>query len=293
MDVKNELCTEMFTKVTCELDKNNIPQEFSVVDVKDGRELTKVVFQQGPCKENGTNGVGNEDLLLMVLTRLQAFQNGKYACKENDMAITKIEEALMWLRKRTNKRKMQGILGTHLLETESIQLQPSKKTLVISAFPACGKTYCFNNAKDRYTMLDSDSSNFSWIKDANGNNTDQRNPDFPANYIQHIKDNIGKVDIIFVSSHANVRQALRDAGINVIYIYPDKKLKKEWIRRFKERGNDEKFISFISSHWNEFIDELDSESCELRFKFTHPNYHIHDIIDRIVLEGVCTDGNRN
>lgn len=56
--------------------------------------------------------------------------------------------------------------------------------------------------------LDSDSSNFSWVKDENGNNTKERNPEFPKNYIEHIKSNIGKVDVIFVSSHKVVREAL-------------------------------------------------------------------------------------
>lgn len=63
-----------------------------------------------------------------------------------------------------------------------------KNTIVISAFPACGKSYKVKNYNGKpYTMLDSDSSNFSWIKDELGNNTKVRNPDFPSNYIQHIK----------------------------------------------------------------------------------------------------------
>ena len=33
-----------------------------------------------------------------------------------------------------------------------------------------------------------------------------RNPEFPDNYIQPIKENIGKVDYIFVSSHKEVRR---------------------------------------------------------------------------------------
>jgi hypothetical protein len=37
-----------------------------------------------------------------------------------------------------------------------------KTTFVISAFPACGKSYCFNNYNDNYLkILDSDSSEFS------------------------------------------------------------------------------------------------------------------------------------
>lgn len=138
-----------------------------------------------------------------------------------------------------------------------------KDTFVISAFPGCGKSYCFNhyNGND-IKILDSDSSQFSWIKDSKGNNTKERNPDFPNNYIKHIKDNIGKVDIIFVSSHKIVRDALFDNDISTILIYPYKHCKDEYIKRFRGRGNDEKFIKFISDNWDNFIDEMDTIDCE-------------------------------
>jgi hypothetical protein len=134
-----------------------------------------------------------------------------------------------------------------------------KQTFVISAFPACGKSYCFNNHQDKYSILDSDSSEFSWVKDSEGNNTKERNPDFPSNYIKHIKDNIGKVDIIFVSSHEVVRKALFENDIKTIIVYPNKNLKDEWVRRFKERGNNEGFIKFISDNWDNFIDDIQNE----------------------------------
>ena len=43
------------------------------------------------------------------------------------------------------------------------------KTRIISAFPGVGKTYYYNEHKE--TTLDSDSSNFSWVKDSKGDNT--------------------------------------------------------------------------------------------------------------------------
>ena len=150
-----------------------------------------------------------------------------------------------------------------------------KPTIVISAFPACGKSFMFNNCNGKpFTMLDSDSSNFSWIKDENGNNTKDRNPDFPNNYIQHIKNNIRKVDVIFVSSHADVRKALNDNGIKFFMVYPDKSLKEEWVRRFKERGNDEKFIEFISNNWDNFIDDIEKEEKCLKEKLSETNLYI-------------------
>ena len=48
-----------------------------------------------------------------------------------------------------------------------------KDTKIIAAFPACGKTYYFENREEDNIVLDSDSSKFSWtyqgMKDKNGN----------------------------------------------------------------------------------------------------------------------------
>lgn len=130
-----------------------------------------------------------------------------------------------------------------------------KETIVVSAFPACGKSYVFNNQDNLgITCLDSDSSEFSWVKDSEGNNTKERNPDFPSNYIKHIKDNIGKVDFIFVSSHNEVVQALEDNSITWVKVSPEEGLKAEWVGRFWLRGNDSSFIKFISDNWDTFTD---------------------------------------
>lgn len=75
--------------------------------------LGHIHFQEGPIKEVGVNGCHNEDLLVIVLDRLQGFQNSDFKCRENDIAITKIEEALLWLNKRTRDREAKGIEGTH------------------------------------------------------------------------------------------------------------------------------------------------------------------------------------
>ena len=69
-------------------------------------------FQNGPIKEAGVNGVMNEDLIAIVIDRMQGFQNGDFKCRENALALTKLEEALMWLRKRTQDREDRGVEGT-------------------------------------------------------------------------------------------------------------------------------------------------------------------------------------
>lgn len=136
-----------------------------------------------------------------------------------------------------------------------------KNTKIISAFPACGKTYVFDNFKDK-VILDSDSSKFSWVI---VNNQKVRNPDFPENYINHIKENIGKVDYILVSTHDNVRKALEEAGIDFYLVYPDRSLKEEWIGRCFLRGSGEKFCQLIADNWDNWMDGLEEDSKKHRF----------------------------
>jgi hypothetical protein len=72
-----------------------------------------ILFQNGPIAETGVNGTTQEVLLAIVADRLRAFQAGPYACRENAMALTKVEEAMMWLHKRTLDRMRRGVEGTH------------------------------------------------------------------------------------------------------------------------------------------------------------------------------------
>lgn len=70
-------------------------------------------YQCGPRKdENSIHGILDQDLLEIVRHRLQCFQKGDYATRENALALTHIEEALMWMAKRANDRAERGVLGT-------------------------------------------------------------------------------------------------------------------------------------------------------------------------------------
>lgn len=75
-------------------------------------EVARILFQKGPIKESGVNGCHHEDLLAIVIDRLQNFQDSDYKCRENAIAITKLEEAMMWLNKRTQDRVNRGVEGT-------------------------------------------------------------------------------------------------------------------------------------------------------------------------------------
>lgn len=72
-----------------------------------------IQFQKGPLQESGLNGISNEVLLAIVEDRLLGFQSGEFACRENAVALTKIQEGMMWLQKRTLDRMKRGVEGTN------------------------------------------------------------------------------------------------------------------------------------------------------------------------------------
>ena len=115
-ELKRDLLRTKYTRVLVEEDfKYNAPHNFEVRRVEDDKLVCAIHFQEGPIKECGVNGVNNEDLINMVIERLEHFQRSEFACRENAIAITKLEEALLWLRKRTMAREQRGVEGTHIV----------------------------------------------------------------------------------------------------------------------------------------------------------------------------------
>ena len=115
-DKRNGLITQKYTQIKEEKDfKFNAPHTFKVERVEDNKELCVIHFQEGAIKEHGVNGVCNEDLIAMVIRRLEGFQASEFNCKENEKALEKLQESLMWLRKRTTDREVRGVEGTHVV----------------------------------------------------------------------------------------------------------------------------------------------------------------------------------
>ena len=84
-----------------------------LVDFSANEPAVVLSFQRGPIKEVGTNGITHEVLLAVLIDRMRGFQSGPYACRENALALTKLEEARMWLNERTRARVARGVEGTH------------------------------------------------------------------------------------------------------------------------------------------------------------------------------------
>lgn len=59
------------------------------------------------------DGTTNEEVLKVLIDRLH-YLNGKFPCRENAIVITKLEESLMWLNKRTSDRQARNVEGKHV-----------------------------------------------------------------------------------------------------------------------------------------------------------------------------------
>lgn len=76
-----------------------------------------IEWQNGPLgrglMRQEPNGAFVEGVIQSAIQRLEFFQDSKFKCRENALAITKLEEALHWLNWRTLKREQRDVEGTH------------------------------------------------------------------------------------------------------------------------------------------------------------------------------------
>ena len=76
-----------------------------------------ITWQNGPLGRNADrvepNGAFVETVIAAAKQRIEYYNESKFKCRENSMAITKLDEALMWLNKRTADRETRKVEGTH------------------------------------------------------------------------------------------------------------------------------------------------------------------------------------
>ena len=75
-------------------------------------------WQTGPLRNpdgsyNEPNGAFVETAIFAVIKRIESYQEGKFKCRENAIALTHLETALLWLHKRTEDREERGVEGTY------------------------------------------------------------------------------------------------------------------------------------------------------------------------------------
>lgn len=89
--------------------------EYLITDNNEPADVyVRIQMQNGARKlPDSIHGVLDTDLLEIVRHRLQSFQKGQFATRENAIALTHIEEALLWMNKRVEDRIERNVLGTN------------------------------------------------------------------------------------------------------------------------------------------------------------------------------------
>lgn len=93
--------------------------KYQLTNFEDKNSFQVIQFiEKTPTAEGSTelktvnDGTTNEELLEVLLDRLN-FLQAKFPCRENALAITNAEQALMWLNRRTQNRVRRGVEGTN------------------------------------------------------------------------------------------------------------------------------------------------------------------------------------
>lgn len=149
--------------------------------------------------------------------------------------------------------------------------------MIYSVFPGLGKSYTA-----RVTMagkaIDAESSKFQWLdydhhnEEKNKGKLKNKNPEWPENYIEFIKEQNTKDQIVLISAQPEILNKLGQQGIPFKTITPDVSTKNQIMERYEIRGNNKHFINMMSSNFEKFITSMDTNayaSDHLKLKENH------------------------
>lgn len=156
---------------------------------------------------------------------------------------------------------------------------------VIWGFPGIGKSFASNDS-----ILDVDCMlfEFTGVDDAslhgNKDNTFiDYNSEYPNNYINYV-NNI-KADIVLINCHLSLLSFFP----NVEIIYPAKELKEEYLLRYKNRGDHDSFIEYMSDNFTQMVDYIEKLPYK-KYKLVNKDMHLTDILNTEKREGLTMAG---
>lgn len=86
---------------------------FLLKDFHDDTPSQEICFYEMHGDGSHSSGTTLEEMLRVSIERLQDL-NSRFSCRENSIAITKMQEALLWLNERTRNRVERGVEGKHI-----------------------------------------------------------------------------------------------------------------------------------------------------------------------------------
>lgn len=123
-----------------------------------------------------------------------------------------------------------------------------KKSIIICGFPGIGKTTLSEMIRNKFKNLS--------VIDSEELHSDKLT--FPKSYVENIKNNFNKTNIILSSANPNVIEELINQNIWFTLFYPSLKRKTEMIELYKLRADNEKMIKYMSQNYENLIHRYDN-----------------------------------
>jgi hypothetical protein len=139
-----------------------------------------------------------------------------------------------------------------------------KPTVLCAAFCGTGKTYLCQ--KSNVNAIEIEYWKYKNLKEK---------------FIQDIKEQIGEVDYIFLSTEIESLKLLHNEGLDIVLIYPKKELRNEYLDRYIIRDNPYDFIGTMMKYWDSTIDELQKQNY-CKHIVLEKNQYIHNVLSLIV-----------
>lgn len=128
----------------------------------------------------------------------------------------------------------------------------NRSVRVILGFPGVGKSTA--------SRILGRSHNLSVLDTDEHDSSKSASPNFPHPYVDYILSAIaeGEYDVIFVTSHKAVRDALIDAGVSYTLVYPARSLRDTYVQRYRDRESPGALIDIISNNWDNWLEECET-----------------------------------
>ena len=143
-------------------------------------------------------------------------------------------------------------------------MQSNVKTVICAAFCGTGKTTICKNSQIK--AIEIEYWKYKGLKNE---------------FLQDIKKNIGLVDIILIQTDSESLNLLHHEGIEIVLVYPNVKLRNEYLDRYIDRDNPYDFIGSMMKYWNQNINEL-SKRKYCKHILLEKNQYLNDIIHQIL-----------
>jgi adenylate kinase family enzyme len=148
--------------------------------------------------------------------------------------------------------------------------------IIVVGYQGIGKSTLCNNKNISFKFIDLESSTF---RGKNGIRPD----DWYVYYVNVAIDLSKQNNIVFVSSHKEVRDLLKDTTENVVMVFPSLSLKEEWVNklenRYKVTNSDKDYRAWKNALqcYEENINDL--KSCGLPYiEIDSMNYSLEQLV---------------